>query len=188
VPFVPLGEESLSDAILERNHTARWIGEELGIPVFLYGPLAPGTTRDLPTVRREAFHSLAPEWGPRDLDPRSGAAVVGAREILVAWNLWLRGVSLEETRALARELRRPGLRALGLSTGEFTQVSCNLIDWTTVGPREVYEAVRQRVGADHLERAELVGLAPRALLDTLAPEEWPELGFAESTTIESRLA
>ncbi|MBU6494926.1 MAG: hypothetical protein KGR42_00740 [Acidobacteria bacterium] len=186
VPFVPLGDASAAGALEERDRCARWLGEH-GVPAFLYGELSSGEFRDLPTVRREAFSVISPEFGPAVASPRSGASAVGAREILVAWNIWLTGVSLEETRRMARELRRPGLRTLGLAVGSFTQVSCNLVDWRRASPLEVYDAVLARVGRDRLVRAELVGLAPTDLLRSLPESRWGELGFDESTTIESRL-
>ncbi len=186
VPFVALEPSQAPRAIEERDRVARWLGER-GVPVFLYGPLASGQ-RELPTLRREAFRSLAPEWGPPSPNPRWGSSAVGARDVLLAWNIWLRDVSLSDTRSVARDLRRPGLRTLGLAVGEFTQVSCNIVDWTMASPLEVYDTVAQRVGLSRIERAELVGLAPRAVLHTLPEERWEQLGFSESTTIEGRLA
>jgi len=85
-------------------------------------------------VRKRAFDALAPDFGPASASPRLGAVAVGAREILVAWNIWLSGVSRDETRALAKAVRRNEVRSLAFRAGEFTQVSCNLIDPMVVGP------------------------------------------------------
>ena len=80
------------------------------------------------------------------------------------------------------------MRSLAFRAGEFTQVSCNLIDPLVVGPSVVYDEVAARLpdGAQ-IVRAELVGLAPRAVLENEDRGRWDELGLSESTTIESRL-
>jgi len=163
------------------------IGQELQVPVFLYGPLESGE-RTLPYVRAHAFKGLAPDFGPSRPDPRSGAVVVGARDVLVAWNIWLTGVDLERARLLAQLIRRPGVRALGLQVGDHVQVSCNLVDLALATPSEVYDQVNSHLaeGAT-IERAELVGLIPRSLLEAEDPVRWEQLGLSEDSTIESRL-
>jgi glutamate formiminotransferase len=187
VPFVVLEPSEHPRDVDLRNETARWIAETFDVPTFLYGPLD-GALRTLPEVRRRAFDDLAPDFGPATPPPTLGASAVGARPILVAWNLWLTGVSRDETRALAKAVRRPEVRALALRTGAYTQVSCNLIEPLVVGPSVVYDDVAARlpVGAQ-IVRAELVGLAPRAMLESEEPGRWVELGLSEATTIESRL-
>lgn len=131
LPFVPLRGLSLADCAA----LAREVGQELaarhGLPVFLYEAAAP-TPRSLPFVRKEAFHTLTPDFGPALPHPTAGAAVVGARGPLIAYNIVLATPDLSVARVLARELRTlpalPGVRALGLrlpSRG-LTQVSMNL--------------------------------------------------------------
>ena len=179
VPFVPLADATLDEAIAARDATARWMGEELHIPVFLYGP-----ERTLPELRRDAFATLAPDLGPDEPHPTAGAVAVGAREPLLAWNLWLAEPDLARAREIATSIRGPGLRALGLAVGDAVQVSMNLTDPTTVGPAEVYDRVAALAPID---RAELVGLAPRAVLDAVERRRWAQLDLAEETTIEFRL-
>ncbi len=187
VPFVALEPENPSRAVVLRDETARWIGETFDVPVFLYGPVD-GATRTLPEVRTRAFGELAPDFGPVAASPTSGAVAVGARPILVAWNLWLSGVSRDETRVIVKSIRRREVRALALRTGEQMQVSCNLIDPLVVGPGRVYDEVAALLpegGA--IDRAELVGLVPRALLDLEARSRWSQLGLSDDQTIERRL-
>lgn len=187
VPFVALEPEKIQRASALRDEVAHWISDTFDVPVFLYGPLD-GAVRTLPEVRQRAFGDLAPDLGPTVPAPRLGAVAVGARPILVAWNLWLSGVSRDETRALAKAVRRDAVRALAFRTGAYTQVSCNLIEPMVVGPSIVYDEVAARLpegGA--IVRAELVGLVPRAVVDAEVRSRWSELGLSENQTIESRL-
>ena len=142
VPFVPyepggLPPEDLAPAVILRDEFARWLGTELGVPSFLYGPLPGGRTRTLPEVRRHAFGTdeaggLTPDYGPAVPDTRTGATAVGARPVLVAYNVWVS--SAEVARRVAPLVRRPEVRALGLAVGERAQVSCNLVDPARYGP------------------------------------------------------
>jgi hypothetical protein len=72
--------------------------------------------------------------------------------------------------------------------GDLVQVSCNLVDLSVVRPSQIYDAVAHNVPAGAIDHAELVGLAPRALLDAEDPARWSDLGLSEDATIESRLA
>jgi glutamate formiminotransferase len=106
VPFVPLFDATIADAIAVRNRFAVWAAESLHVPCFLYGP-----ERALPDVRREAFtDALAPDVGPPVPDPSAGAIAVGARPVLIAYNVWLAdGTGLDVARRIARDVRRPGV-------------------------------------------------------------------------------
>ena len=112
-----------------------------------------------------------PDDGPARFDARSGAALVGARDVLVAYNVWLAGDDLDVARAIARGVREsggglPAVQALGLplASRHRVQVSMNLVDYTKTPIPAVFDRVsaeaRRRGVA--IERAELVGLAPRA--------------------------
>jgi glutamate formiminotransferase / 5-formyltetrahydrofolate cyclo-ligase len=180
VPFVPLGTSTLADAIAARDRFATWAATELGVPCFCYGP-----ERSLPEVRRHAFQDLQPDVGPAVADPRTGAICVGARPVLVAYNLWLATSDLPLARSVAAEVRSsPAVRALGLQVGAQVQVSTNLVDPLVVGPLEIYEQVAARAP---VARAELVGLAPRAVLDNIDPREWARLDLTVERTIEARV-
>ena len=180
VPFVPLGGASLVDAVAARDRFIDWMAGELGVPGFAYGP-----ERTLPEVRRLAFAELAPDRGPPRPHPTAGATAVGARPVLVAWNVWLAEPDLARAQRIAREIRGPRLRALGLPVGGRVQVSMNLVEPDEVGPAEAWDLVDRR-GA--VAGAELVGLVPRSVLERTDPARWAELDLAEEKTIESRLA
>lgn len=170
VPFVPLAGATMDDAVAARDRFAAWAGGELGVPCFLYGP-----ERALPDVRRHAFTGLAPDTGPPVAHPTAGAICAGARPVLVAYNVWLApGADVATARRVAREIRGPGLRALGLDVGGRAQVSMNLVDPYRIGPAEAYDAV---AALAPVEGAELVGLVPAAVLDAVPPGRWPELGL-----------
>ena len=197
VPFVPyepgaFPPEDLAPAVVLRDECARWLGTELGVPSFLYGPLPGGRARTLPEVRRAAFGpvgegGLSPDYGPPLPDDRTGATAVGARRVLVAFNVWVS--SAEVARRVAPLVRRPEVRALGLAVGTRAQVSCNLVDPVRYGPGVLYDTVATLVtqtdGA--VEGGELVGLLPEVVLAAVPSGRWAELGLSEEKTVESRL-
>jgi glutamate formiminotransferase len=197
VPFVPyepggLPPEDLTAVVVLRDEFARWIGAELGVPSFLYGPLPGGRSRTLPAVRRHAFGAteaggLTPDSGPAAPDPRTGATAVGARPVLVAYNVWVS--SLEVARRVAPLVRRAEVRALGLAVGARAQVSCNLIDPARYGPGVLYDAVAALVteAGGTVLGGELVGLLPEVILTAVPASRWRELGLSEEATVESRL-
>ncbi|MHB8378627.1 MAG: hypothetical protein ACYDB2_01755 [Acidimicrobiales bacterium] len=188
VPFVALDDADTLEAVALRDETAGWLATAFGLPVFLYGALDDGSSRSLPTVRREAFRTLLPDLGPEIPDVRWGASALGARGVLVAWNLWVRGVSLEEARAVAKALRRREVRALAFGVGAFTQISFNLIEPLVVGPSAVFDEVANLVPRGAIDHAELVGLIPEAVLRTQDAARWAELDLNYEATIEARLA
>lgn len=185
VPFVPLSSltsehsTDLADAIAARDRFAVWAGRDLALPCLLFGP-----ERSLPEVRRGAFRALRPDTGPATPHPTAGATAVGARGPLVAYNLWLVEPDVSLARELAAELRTPAVRALGLEVGARAQVSCNLIDPLRVGPAAVFDAVARRA---EIDRAELVGLVPAAVLAATPARRWSELDLDTSRTVEARL-
>ncbi len=188
VPFVDLVGEGragrLTDGRLERavehrNAFARWAARELQLPCFLYGP-----ERTLPELRRAAWSTLSPDLGPSTPHRSAGAAAIGARPVLVAYNLWLAEADLDRARMVARSIRSREVRALGLATGRSVQVSCNLIGPWRVGPGAVFDFVASQASVD---RAELVGLVPLSVLEAEPRHRWSELGLSPSATIEARL-
>lgn len=180
VPFAPLGDTPFDEAIAARDRFARWAGEALALPCFLYGP-----ERTLPDIRRAAFSSLGPDTGPAAPHPTAGACAVGARPVLVAYNLWLADSDLASAREIARGLRGPAVRALGLQVGRSVQVSLNLVDPMVVGPAAAHDMVAARA---RIARAELVGLVPEAVLRAVPQARWAQLDLDAERTIEARLA
>ncbi|HEX4868074.1 MAG TPA: hypothetical protein VFV32_10650 [Acidimicrobiales bacterium] len=185
VPFVALDGSTEADALAARDRFADWWGTRHHVPCFLYGP-----ERTLPEVRRRAFSSLAPDTGPPRPHPTAGATAVGQRPILVAYNVWVRGVDAASVRRLAAACRSPEVRALGLAVGDRWQVSMNLVDPLAVGPAPAYDRVVEQataVGAI-VDGAELVGLVPAAVLTAMPRSRWAELDLGPERTIEARLS
>jgi glutamate formiminotransferase / 5-formyltetrahydrofolate cyclo-ligase len=184
VPFVPLGRSDAAEARAAQQRFMDWWSAR-GVPCFRYGE-----DRPLPEVRRRAFRQMLPDAGPSAPHPTAGATAVGVRPVLVAYNVWLIGEgALAIAKAIAREIRRPALRAIGLAVGEEAQVSMNLVDPVHLGPAAAYDLVAQRVDGSAIEvrRAELVGLVPAPVLDAVPRHRWSELDLAPERTIESRL-
>ena len=185
VPFVPLPDSTMTDALAARDAFAQWAGDELGVPCFLYGP-----ERSLPEVRRRAWRDLTPDTGPGRPHPRAGAICVGARQVLVAYNVWLGDSDLATARAVAADVRRPAVRTLGLQVGHRLQVSMNLVAPDDCGPQAAYDlvaAAAQQRGV-MVEGAELVGLLPARCLATIPRDRWSALDLSPEQTIEWQLA
>ncbi|MCK4176194.1 hypothetical protein [Aciditerrimonas ferrireducens] len=193
VPFVPLDaagspagpDSDLQAALVARERFCRFVADQLGVPCFRYGP-----ERSLPEVRRRAFAELAPDLGPSRPHPSAGAVAVGARPALVAYNLWLDRPDLPAARRIAAALRGPDVRALGLPVGGVAQVSCNLVAPTRTGPAVVADRVAELAQAEgcHVARAELVGLAPQAVVTAVPAERRAALDLDLERTVEARLA
>lgn len=177
VPLVPL------DGDMERARGAalalgRLVGDELGLPVFLYGASGGGRRpaffrRGGPgeLQRRVDDGEIAPDFGPARLHPSAGAVLVGARPLLVAFNLELSEDDLGAACAVAAAVRAssggmPGVQALGLrlpGSGR-VQVSLNVIDVTAAPLADVVARVREEAEARGVTvvRGELVGLLPES--------------------------
>lgn len=179
VPFVPLAGSTLADAVLARDAFCRWAAAELRLPCFVYGP-----ERSLPELRRGAWTALRPDCGPDAPHPRAGACAVGARRVLVAYNLWLTEPDLDRARTVAAAIRGDGIRALGLAVGDRVQVSMNLVEPLRIGPAEAWDRVAAHV---EVSGAELVGLVPAAVLERTPAERWAALDLDADRTIEARL-
>jgi glutamate formiminotransferase / 5-formyltetrahydrofolate cyclo-ligase len=179
VPFVPLGGSTIAEAEAARDRFLAWIADELGVPGFSFG-----RNRSLPEVRRRAFGDLPPDAGPPRPHATAGAVAVGARDVLVAWNVWLVEPDLDRAMRVAAAVRGPELRALALAVGARVQVSMNLIAPDVVGPAEAWDRVSALVP---VAGAELVGLVPASVLDRTDPERRLQLDLARERTIEARL-
>jgi glutamate formiminotransferase len=172
VPFVPFADSSIVDALAARDAFVAWLGEELGVPAAAYGPDGPS----LPELRRDVLPRMKPH-------PSAGVVAVGARGPLVAYNLWV-DADLATAQRVARAVRSPAIRALGLPVGERVQVSMNLVDPLVIGPAAAFDAVAALVP---VTGAELVGLLPEAVLEAVPVERWAALDLAADRTVEARL-
>jgi glutamate formiminotransferase len=240
LPFVPFGAETRlrggDDPDLDcaglAERAGRRIAAEAGVPVYLYGAAArhPGWAA-LPAVRGRGFEARrapapdppgghpggppdppgpAPDFGGPGLHPTAGATAVGAREVLVAYNVELAGGDLELARRIASAVRErdgglPAVRAMGVALERrggpgdrrggppvdrgLVQVSMNLLDYRVTPPAVAFAAVAglaERAGA-RVEASEIVGLVPAAALDGTDPADLRLRGFTPDKLLETRL-
>lgn len=189
-PVVHLDDATRGAAIAAALTAAALIGDEAGLPVFLYGDLASAPDRRERAALRQggparlaervAAGELAPDFGPPRVDPAAGAVLVTARPPLVAFNLDLATDDVELAKRIAAGLREagggpPGVRAIGLALPhrDRAQVSLNVHDHRAAPLAELVERVAAQAP---IAEAELVGLAPAAALDGL-PADLPLRGF-----------
>jgi len=203
VPVVPIRPEDLERACATARELAKRIGGELGLPAFLYGELAPGRgpaffRRGGPEElqRRIDAGELAPDFGPRELDPSAGGVIVGARRPLIAFNVNLVGRDLEAAQEIARAVRERdggfrGVRALGLllPRAGHAQVSMNVEDWEASALHEIVAAIEREAAARGVEVAgsELVGLMPAGAAAAAAGAALRIDGFGASRVLELRV-
>jgi glutamate formiminotransferase len=203
VPLVPVRPQDMERARTAALLLAERVGNELELPVFLYGELGRGRgpaffRRGGPPElqRRMDAGELAPDYGPPRLDPAAGGVIVGARRPLIAFNVNLAGASGEVAREIAAVIRErgggfPGVRALGLdlrSAGK-AQVSMNVEDWEAASLHEILAAVEREAQARgvEVEGSELVGLMPAGAAATAAGSLLRIEGFDSSRLLELRL-
>jgi glutamate formiminotransferase len=206
VPFVPLAGTPMAEAVAAAHEVGRAIAERHALPVYYYGHAARRPTRrTLPALRAGQYEALAerlrtpdgqPDDGPARFDARTGAVLVGARDVLVAYNVWLDSADAALARAVARAVREatgglPRVQALGvpLSSRGIAQVSMNLLDYRITSIAAAFDRVRaetERRGGRVL-RAELVGLAPRAAFGGRSPESVGLPDFTPSLYLDAYL-
>jgi glutamate formiminotransferase len=208
-------------ALAER--AGRRIAADAGVPVYLYGAAARRPDRAaLPAVRGRGFEALrdalaaratgspgdhpggppdppdrVPDFGGPGLHPTAGATAVGAREVLVAYNVDLAGADLDLARRIAAAVRErdgglPAVRAMGVALDErgLAQVSMNLLDYRVTPPAVAFAAVAElagRAGA-RVEASEIVGLVPAAALAGVDPADLRLRGDVSELLLENRLA
>jgi glutamate formiminotransferase len=200
---VPIRPEAMSRARAVALRVAERVGRELGLPVFLYGELAPG--RGPAFFRRggpEGLQArvdageLAPDFGPARLGERAGAVLVGARKPLIAFNVNLRGGEPGAAREIAALVREtgggfPGVRALGMELRHagLTQVSMNVEDWEAAALADIVARIEREAHARGAEVAgsELVGLMPAGAAAAAAGGALRIDGFDASRLLELRL-
>ncbi|HEX3465866.1 MAG TPA: glutamate formimidoyltransferase [Candidatus Elarobacter sp.] len=178
LPFVPLGDATLADAVDLAHRAAARIWREVGVPSYLYGAAASAPHREhLADIRRGEFEGLAErlaadarwrfDYGDA-AHASAGAIAVGARPFLIAYNVELASGDLALAKRIARNLRASSgglrtLKCLGLRlAADRVQVSCNVTDVDAVPLYRVTELVRRAAARANaaVARSELIGLAP----------------------------
>ena len=188
IPFVPLADTTMDEAIELARAFALRIADRFDLPVYLYAEAARRSDRvKLADVRRGQYeglkveitqHGREPDEGPARMHPSAGAVAVGARPFLIAYNINLDSDDVELAKRIARRVRESGgglpkLQANGFAvdvsnadgaTLHRAQVSMNVLDFRVTPLWRVWQAVRSEAADDGIELAEseLIGLAPIA--------------------------
>ena len=202
VPIVALTADDLERARGTALRLAARVGEELALPVFLYGEVGGGrgpmffrSGGPEGLQRRVDAGELSPDFGPARLSDSAGGVLVGARRPLIAFNVNVRG-SVEAAREVAAVVREtgggfPGVRALGLELQRagLAQVSMNVEDWEAAALHEIVERIEQEAAARGAEivGSELVGLMPAGAAAAAAGAALRIDGFDASHVLELRL-
>lgn len=206
LPFVPLRDLTMTDAVGVARSVAERLAVDHQLPVYLYGAAASAPERrSLLAVRAGQYEGLPtrladpswrPDFGPARFEPRLGALLVGAREILVAYNVWLDTDDPAAARVIARAVREsagglPALQAMGgrLERRGIAQVAMNLLDYRVTPLPRAFDAVRTEAAKRGVgvRRGELVGLAPRAAFAGRSPESVGLVDWSDASYLDSYL-
>jgi glutamate formiminotransferase/formiminotetrahydrofolate cyclodeaminase len=205
-PFIPLDGATMDDCVALARELGRRVGDELGIPVFLYERAATRPDRqNLADVRRGEFElartelgtnpDRVPDFGPNAVHPTAGATVIGARPFLVAYNVYLGGVeNLQVAKDVAKAVRGSSggfryVKALGLEVDGQAQVSMNLVDTDQTPLSRVFDFVRTEAEARGVTptRSELVGLVPEKVLFEAAARHIRLPDFSTDLVLERKV-
>lgn len=205
-PLIPIKEVTMEEAIELSKKLGKRIGDELGISVYLYEKSASKPEREnLAVVRKGQYEGMEeklksegwePDFGPVELNKKSGVSAVGARMPLVAFNVNLSTDNVEIAKAIAKKIRAKGggfayCKAMGLLLEDknLAQVSMNLVDYTHTSVYHAFEFIKRealRYGVN-VVNSEVIGLVPMdALLD--AAKWYLQIDeFDHSQVLETRL-
>jgi glutamate formiminotransferase len=183
VPFVPLGETTMDDCIRLAKETAAIVADRFRIPVFLYEEAAANDDRrNLAEIRRGGINGLAhrmrsnqwrPDFGPDHLHASAGATAIGARPILIAYNVNLASNRVSVAKRIASVIRTSSgglshVKAMGvpLEHRGIVQVSMNLTNYKETSMVAVFDAIAREAAVDGVRilESEIVGLVPKDAL------------------------
>jgi len=197
----------MDDCVVLAREVGKRIADELGVPVYLYEAAATRPDRRaLPNLRKGEYEGLKveietnpdrrPDFGPPRLHPTAGATIVGARPVLIAWNVNLGTTDVRVARRIARSIREssgglPAVRAKGfeLSDRGLVQVSMNMVDYRKTGLVEAFEAIRRHAEKEGVPivESEIVGLVPLDAILPAAVAYFKLRDFKREQILETRL-
>jgi glutamate formiminotransferase len=206
VPFVPIEGATMEDCVALAKRVGATVAERFGVPVYLYEEAATQPSRrNLEDIRRGEFEGLPakmqsadwrPDFGPHAPHPSAGAAVVGARMALIAYNINLATDRLDVAKRIAAAIRHSSggfrfVKAAGFKLDDrgIVQVSMNLTNYEKTPVFRVFETVKReaaRYGVAVLE-SEIVGLIPSAALLATAEHFLQIEGFKPEQVLENKL-
>ena len=206
IPFTPVRNVTMDEAIELANRLARAAAEEFDLPIYLYEKAATCPEREnLEVIRKGEFEDFpekiekddwSPDYGPAKVHPTAGVTAIGARKPLVAFNVNLKTDELDVADRIARKVRHSsgGLRhckAMGVDLEEdgLVQVSMNMTDYTRTSLQQAFELIRveaERYGVNIAE-SEIIGLVPADALMNVAEHYLRINDFSSDQVIENRL-
>jgi glutamate formiminotransferase len=206
VPFVPIEGVTMDECVALAKRVGAAVVERFKIPVYLYEEASTNPARkNLEDIRRGEFEGLAakmategwaPDFGPREPHPSAGAAVIGARMALIAYNINLATDRLDVAKKIAAAIRQSSggyryVKAAGFKLEDrgIVQVSMNLTNYEKTPIFRVFETVKreaERYGVSILE-SEIVGLVPSAALNAAAQFYLQIEGFKPDQVLENKL-
>ncbi len=178
VPFVPLRDATMEACVALAATTAALVAERFHVPVFLYEEAAStDDRRSLSSIRRGGPDGMAirmtqpawrPDFGPDRPHPTAGATAIGARPILIAYNVNLATNRLGVAKRIASVVRASSgglahVKALGMQLdGGIVQVSMNLTDYKDTSMMTVFDAIAREAAVEGVRvlGSEIVGLVP----------------------------
>ncbi|MBZ5631773.1 MAG: glutamate formimidoyltransferase [Acidobacteriia bacterium] len=198
IPFIPLDDSTMDEAVAAAHRAGEEIWRRCGVPVYFYEHAArsPGRQR-LERVRRKDFDGAPPDVGNLAAHPTAGASMVGARGILIAYNVQLATRDAAIAQAIARKIREssggfPHVKAMGiyLASRDCAQVSMNLTNFAETPLERVYETIASAAREHGTEAVagEIIGFIPRRAYE-MAPKFFRHAeSFSESRILETRIA
>lgn len=208
IPFVPLEGASMAECAALARRTGRELWDRYRIPVYFYEAAATRPERvHLENVRKGQFEGLreealrspsrAPDIGGPGLHPTAGATAVGARKVLIAYNVYLDSRDAAIAKAIARVIRTSGgglpcLKAMGVAIESrgAAQVTMNLTDFETTPLHTVFEAVRAEAARRgcKITGSEIIGLVPGRAIEASLGHDLQLENFSPDRILENRLA
>jgi glutamate formiminotransferase len=206
VPFVPIEGATMADCVALAKKVGAAVAARFSLPVYLYEEASVNPARkNLEDIRRGEFEGLAakmasegwaPDFGPATPHPSAGAAVIGARMPLIAYNINLATDRLDVAKKIAAAIRHSSggyrfVKAMGIALEDrgIVQVSMNLTNFEKTPIFRVFETVKreaERYGVRVLE-SEIVGLVPSAALNAAAEYYLQIAGFTPGQVLEHTL-
>jgi glutamate formiminotransferase / 5-formyltetrahydrofolate cyclo-ligase len=206
VPFVPIEGVTMAECVELAKQVGAAVAQRFGIPVYLYEDASTNPARkNLEDIRRGEFEGLGakmttqgwtPDFGPGAPHPSAGAAVIGARMALIAYNINLASDRLDVAKKIAAAIRHSSggyryVKAAGFKLEDrgIVQVSMNLTNYEKTPIFRVFETVKReaaRYGVSILE-SEIVGLIPSAALNAAAEFYLQIENFKPEQVLENKL-
>lgn len=207
VPFVPVQGVSMEQCVQIAHRVAEKMGRELEIPVYLYGEAATRPAFEhLVRIRKGEFEKLGehigkdpsrkPDFGPTRVHPTAGGIAVGARQPLIAFNVYLESWDVDIARQIAASIRESGgglagVKALGffIAHRNRAQVSMNVMNFRQTPLMKIFNRIRteaRRLGIG-IGSSEIVGLVPQDALGKDAIRALKLEDFAPNQILENSI-